>query len=67
MATAKSGGFLRYFKLECSLPMSTTSGQLCSCVCSAILVALVSVGNLRLGPSAGYGGLNHHGVDGKSL
>ena len=44
MATAKSGGFLRYFKLECSLPpMSTTSSQPCSCVCSAILVALVSV------------------------
>ena len=44
MATAKSGGFLRYFKLECSLPpMSTTSSQPCSCVCSVILVALVSV------------------------
>ena len=43
MATARSGGFLRYFKLECSLPVSTTSGQPCSCVCSAILVAFVSV------------------------
>ena len=32
-------------------------------LCSVILVAFVS-DNLRLGPSAGYEGLNHHDVDG---
>ena len=26
MAATKNGGFLRYFKMECSLPMSILSG-----------------------------------------
>ena len=53
---------------ECSLPMSTISGY------AVIDVSHVAVfsnfggtyvsDNLRLGPSAGYGGLNYHDIDG---
>ena len=62
MAATWSGGFLRYFKL-----MSTMSGygvvDVSHVALFSNLVALVS-DNLRLRPSAGYGGLNHHDVDG---
>ena len=68
MAATRNGGFLGYFKLEYSLPMSTTSGH---GVVHVIHVAMFSnfggtcvIDNLRLGPSAGYGSLNHHDVDG---
>ena len=68
MAATRSGGFLRCFKLEFSLPMSILSG--CG-VTDASHVAMFSnfdgmcvSDNLRLGPSAGDGGLNYHDVDG---
>ena len=68
MAAAWSGGFLWYFKLECSLPISTTSGY--GDVDVSHVAMFSNFGctyvsdNLRLGPSAGYEGLNHHDVDG---
>ena len=68
MAATRSGGFLRYFKLECSLPMSILSGY---GVADASHVAMFSnfdgicvSDNVRLGPSAGDGGLNYYDVDG---
>ena len=68
MAATRSGGFLRYFKLECSLPMSILSGY---GVADASHVAIFSnfdgicvSDNPRLRPSADDGGLNHHDVNG---
>ena len=67
MTTTRSGGFLRYLELECSLPMSILSGY---GVADESHVAMFSnfdgicvSDNLRLEPSAGDGGLNHHNVD----
>ena len=57
MAATRSGGFLRYFKLECSLPTSILSDY---GVADVSYVAMFSnfddicfSNNLRLGPSAG--------------
>ena len=57
-----------FSSLECSFPMSTTSGY---GVTDVSHVAMFSnfdgtcvSDNLRLGSSASYGGLNHHDVDG---
>ena len=68
MAATRSDCFLWYFKLECSHPMSILSGD---GVADASHVDMFSnfdgicvSDNLRLVPSAGYGSLNHHNVDG---
>ena len=68
MAATKSDGFPRYFKLECSHPMSILGGY---GVADASHVTMNSnfdgicvSDSLRLGLSACYGGLNYHDVDG---
>ena len=53
---------------ECSLPLSTTSGYGVIDVSHVVMFSnfggVCLNDNLRFGPSAGHGGLNHHDVDG---
>ena len=65
--TATRSGFPRYFKLDCSHPMSIFGSY---GVADARYVAMISnfdgicvSDSLRLGLSACYRGLNHHDVD----
>ena len=71
MAATRSGGFLRYFiKLQCLLRMSIISGYGVADVSHVAMFSnfdgICISDNLRLGPSAGDGGLNHHDVDGSN-
>ena len=67
MGATRSGGFLRYFKLECSFPISTLNGHVVADVNHEPMFnnldgTCVS-DNLKLGSSTGYGGLNNHDGD----
>ena len=68
MAAARSGGILRYFKLECSLPVSILGdygvADLSHVAMFSHFDCICVSDNLRLGLSAGGGGLNYRDVGG---